>query len=166
MREFQADKSLLGWVFSLLLVLIMTGSLMLLYPLALQNIVIFFVSALPICIFLIVALFFLVIFPSMKYVLTDDALILQCGPFKYIVPYNEITQIEKANLSYHPSSTGWKLPGYTLFKIYYSDRGDVYMCATRMLKNILLIKTQNGKIFGITPREEKIFIQHLKEKLK
>ncbi len=139
MIEFKADKSLLGWFFSLLLVFIMTGSIILLYPLALQNIVIFFVSVLPVSIFLIISLFFLAIFPSMKYVLTEDALILTCGPFKYIVPYDEITQIEKTSLSYHPSSSGWKLPGYTLFKIYYSDRGDIYMCATRMLKNILLI---------------------------
>jgi hypothetical protein len=115
--------------------------------------------------FLLVALFFLAIYPTMRYEMRRDVLRLVCGPFKWDIPYSEIKEITKGNLKYHPSSTGWKLPGYTIGKVYYSDRGDVRMCATGMCKSITLIETDDS-LYGVTPRDERMFVDALREKMR
>ena len=115
--------------------------------------------------FLLVALFFLAIYPTMRYEMREDVLRLVCGPFNWRIPYSEIKEIEKTNLKYYPTSSGWKLPGYTIGKVYYKDRGDVRMCATSMCKNITLIKTDKS-VYGVTPRDEKAFVNILKERMK
>ncbi len=115
--------------------------------------------------FACVALFFLIIYPTMRYEFRKESLWLRCGPFCWEIPYSEIKEIVKTDLQYHPTSTGWKLPGYTIGKVYYADRGNIRMCATSMCKNIILIKT-NKSIYGITPKDEEKFIQVLKERSK
>lgn len=39
------------------------------------------------------------------------------------------------------------------------------MCATRMAKNILLVKTDEGRLYGVTPKKEDEFIEALKERI-
>ncbi len=117
--------------------------------------------------FLIISpsIFFILIYPTMRYELREDFLLLRCGPFKATVKYKNILIISKTNLKYDITSTGWKLPGYALFNIYYSDRGSVRMFATRLLKDILLIQTVDNKLFGITPKEEGDFLLKLKKRV-
>lgn len=115
--------------------------------------------------FLLVALFFLAIYPTMRYEMRAQALRLVCGPLNWTVPYSGIKEISKTNLKYHASSSGWKLPGYTIGKVCYKDRGEVRMCATSMCKNIILIKTDDS-LYGLTPREEEPFLNALKERMK
>jgi hypothetical protein len=67
------------------------------------------------------SIFFLLIYPTMRYELRTDALWLICGPFHWKIPYSEIKEIIKTDLRYHPTSTGWKLPGYTIGKVYYIE---------------------------------------------
>lgn len=114
--------------------------------------------------FLLVALFFLAIYPTMRYKMGAHALRLVCGPFNWSIRYSEIKEIAKANLKYHPSSSGWKLPGYTIGKVYYKDWGEVKMCATSMCKNVILIKTDDS-LYGLTPREEEAFLKALRERM-
>jgi len=99
----------------------------------------------------------------MRYELRDDGLHLICGPFKEKINYKEIRRIFEKDLKYDISSTGWKIPGYALFKIFYRDLGWVKMYSTRVLKNILIIETFNGNIFGITPKEKNRFLLSLKK---
>lgn len=115
--------------------------------------------------FLVVALFFLAIYPTMRYEMRRDVLRLVCGPFKWDIPYSEIKEITKGNLKYHPSSTGWKLPGYTIGRVYYKNRGDVRMCATGMCKSITLIETYDT-VYGVTPRDERKFVESLQDRMK
>jgi len=115
--------------------------------------------------FLLVALFFLVIYPTMRYEMRRDMLRLVCGPFNWSIPYSEIREITEANLKYHPSSAGWKLPGYAIGKVYYKDRGDVRMCATSMCKSITLIKTDDT-LFGVTPKDKRKFVESLQDRMK
>jgi len=110
------------------------------------------------------ALFFVSIYPTMRYELKEEGLWLRCGPFTSRIPYSEIKEIAKTNLKYHPTSTGWKLPGYAIGNVYYADRGYVRMCATSMCKNILLIKTDKS-LYGVTPKDEERFVRSLKGKL-
>lgn len=100
----------------------------------------------------------------MRYEFKNEALWLRCGPFCYKIPYSEIEEIIKTNLQYHPTSMGWKLPGYTIGKIYYTDRGYVRMCATGLCKDIILIKTTKG-FYGITPSNEEKFLETLRVRL-
>jgi hypothetical protein len=60
-------------------------------------------------------------------------------------------------LGYLPLSEGWKLPGYTLFKIRYGGIGPVRMCATSMTKRILVIETDTD-VWGITPTDVDSFV--------
>ena len=114
--------------------------------------------------FLLIAIFFLLIYPTMKYKFVNEKLILSCGPFKDVIELDNIQKVSKTNLRYHITSTGWKLPGYTLFKIYYADRGYIKMYATSMLKEIILIETV-GQIYGITPKDEQKLIEMIKDKI-
>lgn len=109
-------------------------------------------------------LFFLLIYPTMKYTLEKEGLKLTCGFLSSTIPYSDISTIIKTDLKYHPTSTGWELPGYALFKVYHADRGWVRMYSTAALKNILLIETKN-ETYGITPKDEEDFLRELKKRL-
>lgn len=121
-------------------------------------------ARLTISLFALAALFFFIIYFTIGYELSERELRLRCGPFVWRIPYKTISEISRANLSYHPTSTGWKLPGFAIFKIYYADRGDVTMCATSVCRDITLVHTSNG-VFGVTPREQERFVETLKERL-
>jgi hypothetical protein len=165
MEMFRPRFSIAGWISSIGLIALF---LLLAWVswVSEKNLYFLFVLAMIlVCGFLLVALFFLAIYPTMRYEMRRDGLRLVCGPFKWNVPYSEIKEITKANLKYHPSSAGWKLPGYTIGRVYYKNRGDVRMCATGMCKSITLIETDD-LLYGVTPRDEKTFVDALREKMK
>lgn len=123
-------------------------------------------SLIALIIFDIVSLFLIIIYPTMRYELRQKELYLICGPFKDIIEYENILKISKTNLKYDLSSSGWKIPGYALFNIYYRDRKWVKMYSTRLLKDIIIIETINKKLYGLSPKEEMDFIKDLEKKLK
>ena len=108
----------------------------------------------------LVALAFLILavwFPTMCYELDQDYLTLRYGPvLKYKIPLHEIRTIRRRNLSLTIWSTV-RFPGIALFKVPYADVGNVKMCATAALNNILLIETENDK-YGLTPADEEAFV--------
>lgn len=112
--------------------------------------------------FTFILIFLIVIYYTMRYELRDDGLYLICGPFSDKINYKEIQRVFEKNLKYDISSTGWKIPGYALFKVFYKDLGWVKMYSTRVLKNILIIETLNKNLFGITPRKKDEFLLKLK----
>lgn len=114
--------------------------------------------------FIIISFIFLVWYPTMRYELSKEKLVLKCGPFKSEIPLSSIKEIRKRDLKYHPSSTGWKFPGYCLFKIKYADEDWVRMYSRAMLKDIILIETEKEK-FGITPADEEGFLKDIMEKI-
>jgi hypothetical protein len=110
--------------------------------------------------FLLLALWF----PTMRYELDDSALILRYGPIlRYYIPLGQISGLRRRNLSL----TMWsslRLPGFALFTANYSDVGNVKMCATAALTQILLIETDQG-LYGITPADEAAFVAAVKARL-
>ena len=103
--------------------------------------------------FLVLALWF----PSMRYELGPDQIVLRYGPvLTYRIPYREIRTIRRRNLSLTVWSTV-RFPGIALFKVPYADAGEVKMCASAALNNILLIETAKEK-FGLTPADEDAFV--------
>ncbi len=116
------------------------------------------VLTLIICIPVAIALLVLAAwFPTMRYELTRDQLTLHYGPvLTYRIPLHAIRTIRRRNLS----MTIWsavRFPGIALFKVPYSDVGNVKMCATAALNNILLIETEKEK-YGLTPADEEGFV--------
>ncbi len=101
---------------------------------------------------IIPGIFFLSIFPTMKYSVSADTLVLSCGPFRWPIPISSICSIREDDLQYLPKSQGWKLAGYALFRIEYGRIGIVRMCATSLTTSILLISTDT-EIWGITPAD-------------
>lgn len=110
--------------------------------------------------FLLLALWF----PSMRYELDDHTLTLRYGPIlRYQIPLQQINGLRRRNLG----MTLWsslRLPGFALFTANYSDVGNVKMCATAALTQILLIETNHG-LYGITPADEAAFVAAVKERL-
>jgi len=113
--------------------------------------------------FIVISSIFLVWYPTMRYELSEDKLVLKCGPLESEIPLESIKAIRKKNLKYHPSSTGWKLPGYCLFRIKYADEDWVRMYSRAMLKNIIIIETDKEK-YGITPKDEEDFLGELSKR--
>jgi hypothetical protein len=109
------------------------------------------------------ALFFAVILPTMKYVVTEAQVILSCGPFRWKIPICDIQTVVEKNVGWLPISEGWKLPGYALFKIDCADVGTVRMCATSLTRRILLIQTADD-LWGITPADPEGFVAALHRK--
>jgi len=97
------------------------------------------------------------LFPTMRYELDQHQVTLRYGPvLTYRIPLGEIRTIRRRNLSI----TIWssiRFPGIALFKVPYADMGNVKMCATAALNNILLIETEKEK-FGLTPADEEAFV--------
>lgn len=111
----------------------------------------------PVIGFVVVALFFASIYPTMKYIVRNGTIYLCCGPFRWQIPIKSVRSIVEKDLEYLPWSEGWKLPGYTLFRIRYGGIGTVRMCATAMTKRILLIQTDSD-VWGITPEDTMSFV--------
>lgn len=115
----------------------------------------------------VVAVAFLVLaswFPTMRYELDRDQLTLLYGPvLKYRIALAEIRTIRRKNLSLTIWST-IRFPGIALFTVPYADVGNVKMCATAALNNILLIETDKGK-YGLTPADEDQFVAALRAQM-
>lgn len=111
-----------------------------------------------------VALLFLIgIYPTMQYKFCTDALIITCGPFRKVIKYEDIISVYKTTLRYSYQSTGWLLPGYALFHVYFINEDYVWMCATRALSDVVIIKTKSGKKYGVTPKNENDFIREFEQ---
>jgi hypothetical protein len=57
-----------------------------------------------------------------------------------------------------------RFPGIALFKVPYADVGNVKMCATAALNNILLIETEKDK-YGLTPADEEPFVSAIQSQM-
>jgi len=100
----------------------------------------------------------------MRYELDQDQLTLRYGPvIKYRIPLKEIRSIRRRNLSMTIWSTV-RFPGIALFTVPYADVGNVKMCATSALNNILLIETGKEK-YGLTPADEETFVAALRAQM-
>jgi hypothetical protein len=103
-------------------------------------------------------------FPTMHYELDHEQLTLRYGPvLTYRIPLREIRTIRRRNLGLTIWST-IRFPGIALFSVPYADVGNVKMCATAALNDILLIETDKAK-YGLTPADEEAFVSALRAKM-
>ena len=123
------------------------------------------VLTLIICIPIAIAFLILAVwFPTLRYELDQDQLTLRYGPvLKYRIPLGNIRTIRRRNLGLTIWST-IRFPGIALFKVPYADVGNVKMCATAALNNILLIETEKEK-YGLTPADEEAFVGALRSQM-
>ncbi|RPI87239.1 MAG: hypothetical protein EHM41_05690 [Chloroflexi bacterium] len=104
-------------------------------------------------------------FPSMRYELQPEELVLIYGPLKlYRVPYKDIKKMTWQDLQISLLSS-FRLPGFALFTVPYGDEGSVKMVSTSAANRILLIKTAK-ETYGITPADEEGFIAVMKERIR
>ncbi len=103
-------------------------------------------------------------FPTMRYELDDQALTLRYGPvLTYRIPLADISAIRRRNLVMSLWSST-RLPGIALGGVMYGDVGEVRMCATASLNNIMLIEAGTVK-YGVTPEDEAAFVNALKARV-
>jgi hypothetical protein len=123
---------------------------------------IIFGSSLVVMLFLTVqVLLVLLSLPHMRYELRDDALYLILGPWKSRIAYDSITDVVRKDLALSVLSS-FRMPGIAVFDVVYSDEGTVHMYSTHALKDVTLIKTVDGKKYGISPADPDGFIAALK----
>lgn len=162
LESFRPARSF-GWAWLVaLLVLLLAPMLLLLQPEVIETDVApaFWINIAiigPLAIFFLLTL---VSLPKMRYDLTADEVVLTCGPLlTYRIPYREITEVRTATLT--PSLwSSMRMPGLALWKVPYADAGTMFMCATRMAHDILVI-TAGDRRFGITPADEDAFLRSL-----
>jgi hypothetical protein len=167
MEVFKPRFSITGWIITVGLVILVLLFFWKAWGVEKKEHFLFPIVVGILVILFLVDVFFLAIYPTMRYEIGTDALRLVCRPFSWTIPYPEIKEIVKTNLEYHLTFTliCWQWPGYTIGKGYYADRGRVRMCATSMCENITLIKTDKS-LYGVTPRDEGAFVNALKERMK
>lgn len=107
-------------------------------------------------------------FFGMKYILTADALVIKWGFFQNIIPYRIITNIKYSNDKNYEGirEAGAAVPGFYVGKFRLIFGGDfipVSLYGTNF-KNLLLILTNTGKYYGITPENGDFFFQQIKDK--
>ncbi len=158
-------RSSIGWIWFVLFAALVAGLgvyvMIVLGGMSGGNLVILGIAAILAIGLLALALWF----PSMRYELYSDRLILRYGPvINYHIPFNEIRGIRTKNMSWTIMSSV-RFPGIALFEVPYGGEGNIKMCSSAAVKNVLLIDTVNGK-FGVTPAEEKDFIEALQARIK
>jgi hypothetical protein len=111
--------------------------------------------------FLVITLFF----PSMRYEIEENHLILTYGPLlRYTIDIGQIKSIRRRDLRISPLSS-FRFPGLAIFGVPYLEIGTVKMCATAAGTDILLIETDSTK-YGLTPADEEEFVAELRARMK
>ena len=109
-------------------------------------------------------LFIAACFPTMRYGIGNDKLIITYGPIlRYTVNLADIKSIRRRDLNVSLISS-FRFPGLALFGVPYSEIGTVRMCATSAGEGILVIETASKK-FGITPADESAFVAKLRKRM-
>jgi hypothetical protein len=115
-----------------------------------------------------IGLIFLVItlcFPSMRYEIEENRLILTYGPLlRYTIDIGQIKSIRRRDLKVSQLSS-FRFPGLAIFGVPYPEIGTVKMCATAAGTDILLIETDSTK-YGLTPADEEGFVAELRARMK
>jgi amino acid transporter len=162
-KSFQPRPSH-GWVWLILMALVIIAVSIapaMALGMSSRNAILTLIICIPIAItFLILAFWF----PTMRYELDQEQLTLRYGPIlSYRIPLSEIRTIRRRNLSMTIWST-IRFPGIALFTVPYADVGNVKMCATAALNNILLIETEKEK-YGLTPADEEDFVAAIRAQM-
>lgn len=160
---FKPRTSLGGWLLPLLFIGFLIFMIWLKYPTLFIDRSLMIKHGLFVVPFSLLFLIEIIIFAAMRYELHSDALYLKGWIFSYKIYYPEIKQITKTDLTFHPATSN-RWPGYAFGDCYYADAGKVTMCARSMCKNIILIQT-TAKLYGITPKDEEVFIEALKKRI-
>ena len=104
-------------------------------------------------------------FPTMRYTLEPDALVLTYGPLlRYRIPYADIDDVRTRDLVISLWSSA-RVPGLALWKVPYTDVGNVFMCSTRAARGVLLIRAR-GTLYGISPAEQDAFVDALLDRVR
>ena len=158
-------KKSLGWL-SLLILLLLCSFFTWAAFLAYQQTE-SFGALISIILFVILSITMLLLFIwffSIKYVLIGDKLIVSFGPFNYEIDLYMIEKVEQRSLT--PAlKIGFIVPGFAKWVVSYKDEGNLFMCSTRAMKNIVVLHTKKGKI-GITPAKDQEFIEEINSRIR
>ncbi|GII57702.1 hypothetical protein Pth03_60910 [Planotetraspora thailandica] len=102
-------------------------------------------------------------FPLMRYVTSPTTLTAQYGPLlRYRIRLSDITSVTRTAHLSAGSAASLALPGIALYGMRCTDVGRIRMCATHPSNNVLVITTRNGAHYGVTPADERAFLNTLR----
>jgi hypothetical protein len=105
----------------------------------------------------------LIWFPSIRYELSRESLVMRYGPWSWTIRLADIEAVSRRDLAPSMWST-MRLPGFAMFEVIYADAGKVRMCATRAVTDITFI-VAGKRQYGVTPLEQDEFEARLREYL-
>ncbi len=110
--------------------------------------------------------FFLVMlvwFPTIRYELSPETLIMRFGPWRRQVDVAEIKSVSRRSLT--PTLLPFLvLPGFAMFYVFFSDvNSHVRMCSTRAVTNLTFIEATSDRRYGISPKDQDEFEARLRE---
>jgi hypothetical protein len=171
MRTYYADKQQSSYKSCILFLVVLLGiiavfvrGLFVPWPDRVVAIVMWFIfgSSLATMVYLVVQVSLVLRFIShTRYELRDDALYLVLGPWKSRILYGSIVSVVRKDMAFGVASS-FRVPGIAVFDVKYSDEGIVHMYSTHALKDVTLIKTVDGKKYGISPADPDGFLQELR----
>lgn len=149
------------WVGALAVVLLASGLYLLItYGFSGPYVLTILLTILPGLMFLVITIFF----PSMRYEVEGNHLVLTYGPLlRYTIDIGQIRSIRRRDLKISPLSS-FRFPGLAIFGVPYLEIGTVKMCATAAGTGILLIETESTK-YGLTPADEEGFVTELRARM-
>ncbi|GII42089.1 PH domain-containing protein [Planotetraspora phitsanulokensis] len=100
-------------------------------------------------------------FPLMRYVVSETTLTAKYGPLlRYRIRLSDITSVTSSHLA--QDSAALAMPGIALYGMRCAGLGRVRMCATRPSHNVLVIGTRDGTRYGVTPADDRAFLDALR----
>lgn len=112
------------------------------------------------CPVIVVSLIVLFALPHMRYELYDKELDLVLGPWRSRISYDAIASVERHDLTFGPLSS-FRMPGVAVFDVSYTNEGIVRMYSTHALKDVTILRTAEGRTYGISPADPEGFVAAL-----
>ena len=110
------------------------------------------------------AFFFLMLlwYPTIRYELSPDKLVMRFGPWRRQVDVAEIKSVSRRDFTPSPLSF-LLLPGFAMFYVFFADANYVRMCSTRAISNVTFIEATSDRRYGISPKDPDEFESLLRE---
>ncbi|OWZ84712.1 PH domain-containing protein [Natranaerobius trueperi] len=164
-KKVYEPRGSIGWVF-LLLMSIVFGVMAWFSFIAYSDYTGHFgamISIILLALLAIISFLMFIWFFRIRYELTGDKLLIYYGPLKYNVDLYLVDDIEVKTLI-PKLSIALILPGFSKWVVSYKNEGKLFMCATRSMNNITIVRTKIGNI-GLTPAREADFIEEVNKRI-
>jgi len=97
-------------------------------------------------------------FRRLTYEVDADGVTLRYGRLvRHRIQWDEMAHVTRTDLRFMPWASV-RFPGLALYDVPYRGDGIIRMCATRSHRDVLILKTRDGRRYGCTPADPEKFL--------